>query len=79
MPFLQTWFGEARRVGRRVTGKEEGSLLPKTMAYPVPIVHCEDCERRFVLDPSAMVEDVLLEIIRLLCQNCRGEDDYGET
>ena len=49
------------------------------MAYPVPIVHCEDCERRFVLDPSAMVEDVLLEIVRLLCQSCRGEDDYGET
>ena len=43
------------------------------MAYPVPIVRCEDCERRFVLDPGAMVEDVLLEIIRLLCQGCRDE------
>ena len=48
------------------------------MAYPVPIVCCEDCERRFVLDPGAMVEDVLQEIIRLLCEGCR-EEEWGET
>ena len=49
------------------------------MAYPVPIVRCEDCECRFVLDPGALVEDVLLEIIRLLCQGCRCDDVLGES
>ena len=49
------------------------------MAYPVPIVRCEGCETRFVLDPSAMVEDALLEIVRLLCQGCRHDDgDFGD-
>lgn len=49
------------------------------MAYPIPIVRCEGCECRFVLDPSALVEDVWLEIIRLLCQGCRDEDAAEEN
>lgn len=48
------------------------------MAYPVPIVRCEGCECRFVLDPSAAVEDLLLEMIRLLCRGCRDEADAAE-
>ena len=46
------------------------------MAYPTPIVDCESCERRFVLDPGALVEDVFLEQVQLLCRHCR--DDTGE-
>ena len=46
------------------------------MAYPLTIVHCDGCESRFVLEPGALVEDVLLEIVRLLCRHCRdGEND----
>ncbi len=49
------------------------------MAYPLPIVECDCCEGRFVLDPQAVVEDLMLEIVRLLCQGCRPEDEEGPT
>ncbi len=47
----------------------------RIMAYPIPIVDCEGCERRFILDPGALIEDVLCDRVRLLCRECRGADD----
>ena len=44
------------------------------MAYPAPIVDCDRCERRFILDPGALVEDAILELVRFLCRHCRDED-----
>ncbi len=48
------------------------------MSYPLTIVCCEGCESRFVLEPGAIVEDALLEVIRLLCLPCRDGEDQGE-
>ena len=48
------------------------------MAYPMPIVECECCEGRFILDPEAVVEDLMLEIVQLLCRTCRPEAEGGE-
>ena len=45
------------------------------MAYPTPIVDCDACERRFVPDPDALVEDAILELVRFLCRHCRAGDD----
>lgn len=44
------------------------------MAYPIPIVDCEFCERRFILDPGALVEDLILELVQFLCRDCRDGD-----
>ena len=49
------------------------------MAYPLTIVECDCCEDRFVLDPQAVVEDLTLETVRLLCHCCRPEDEGGPT
>ncbi|MBV9127970.1 MAG: hypothetical protein JO117_07785 [Verrucomicrobia bacterium] len=47
------------------------------MAIPVPLVHCEHCERRFVLQPESVVEDEVLDAIWLLCRACRGDGSGG--
>ncbi len=54
-------------------------LLSKNMAYPLTIVECECCEGRFILDPDAMVEDCLLEVVQLLCRCCRPEGEGDMT
>ena len=48
------------------------------MSYPLTIMPCESCDARFVLDPGALVEDALLETIRLLCRHCRDDEGQGE-
>ncbi len=60
-----------------VTGEawNGGCFTGFSMAYPVPIVACDCCEHRFILDPGAMVEDVALEFVQLLCRMCRPEDE----
>ena len=42
------------------------------MAHPVPVLDCDGCGRRFVLDPSALVEDEALDEVKALCRRCRG-------
>ena len=49
------------------------------MSYPAPIVDCEFCERRFVLEPGALVEDLILELVRLLCRDCRDESGGADA
>ena len=58
--------------------RNAGCFVSKNMAYPVPIVECDCCEGRFILDPEAMVEDIVLEIVQLLCRTCRPEEEGGE-
>lgn len=45
------------------------------MSIPVPIVECEGCQRRFGLTPQAVIEDDLLDTVRLLCRHCRDEEN----
>ncbi len=49
------------------------------MSYPLTIVHCEGCDARFVMEPGALIEDALLEIVRLLCRPCRDEEGHGKA